>query len=154
MRPVTSQSLLHHDRSQSLSTFASAVEFFLLKVKVGGWPNAIAEESKRQLLLHLHHGYPSTRIFLYFQILATYFWLYLYVLTVFFRTCKYPSPEYSKYFESTKNLYVCERFLKQIQHILCTPVTLIYITGCLGDGASRPWQLPMKHDDYCCCWRK
>ena len=102
----------------------------------------------------LNQGYPSTGIFLYFQILATYFWLYLYVLTVFFRTCKYPSPEYSKYFESTKVLYVCERFLKQIQHILCTPVTLIYITGCLGDGASRPWQLPMKHDDYCCCWRK
>ena len=31
-----------------------------------------------------NHGYPSTGIFLYFQILATYFWLDLYVLTDFF----------------------------------------------------------------------
>ena len=62
--------------------------------------------------------------FLYFQILATYFWLDLDVLTEFFHTCKYPSPEYSKYFRSTKNLYVCERLLEQIQHILCTPVTM------------------------------
>ena len=54
------------------------------------------------------------------------FWLDLYVLTDFFGTCKYPSPEYSKYFRSTKNLYVCERFLEQIQHILCTPVTMVY----------------------------
>ena len=71
------------------------------------------------------HGYPSTWIFMYFQILATYFWLDLYILTDFFRTCKYPSPEDSKYFRSTKNLYVCERFLEQIQHILCTPVTMV-----------------------------
>ena len=56
-----------------------------------------------------------------------YLWLDLYVLTDFFRTCKYPSPEYSKYFRSTKNLYVCERFLKQIHHILCTPVTMVCI---------------------------
>ena len=31
-----------------------------------------------------NHGYPSTRIFLYFQIVAAYFWLDLYVLTNFF----------------------------------------------------------------------
>ena len=42
-----------------------------------------------------------------------------------FRTCKYPTPEYSKYFRSTKNLYVCERFLEQIQNILCTSVTMV-----------------------------
>ena len=50
-------------------------------------------------------------------------YIYTY-LRIFFRTCKYASPEYSKYFRSTKNLYVCDRFLEQIQHILCTPVTL------------------------------
>ena len=71
------------------------------------------------------HGYPSTGIFLYFQILTTYFWLDLYVLRDFFCTCKCSSPEFSKYFRSTKNLYVCEWFLKQIQHILCTPVTMV-----------------------------
>ena len=47
---------------------------------------------------------------------------------IFFRTCKYPSPEYSKYFRSMKNLYVCERFLEQIQHILCIAVTMAPIT--------------------------
>ena len=61
---------------------------------------------------------------MYFEILATYFWLDLYVLTDFFRTCKHPSPEYSKYFRCTKNMYVCERLLEQIRHILYTPVTM------------------------------
>ena len=95
------------------------------------------------------HGYPSTRIFLYYQILTTYFWLDLYVLTDFFRTCKYPSLEYSKYFRSTKNLYVCERFLEHIQHILCTPVTMLLFSR--QSRARRPSLRQMNNGHSCRC---
>ena len=57
------------------------------------WPTAVSWSQGKLtipwVLGPLGHGYPSTGIFLYFQILATYFWLDLYILTDFFRTCKY-----------------------------------------------------------------
>ena len=108
----------------SISIFSSNDGIFCIIMSV---PHNIVLDLNNVMDMCCTHGYPSTRIFMYFQILATYFWLDLYVLTYFFRTCKYPSPKYSKYFRSTKNLYVCERFLEQIHHILCTLVTMVVL---------------------------
>ena len=62
---------------------------------------------------------------MYFQILATYFWLDLYVLIDFFVLVNtHHQNILNTLVEVRKKLYVCERFLEQIQHILCDLVTM------------------------------